>query len=97
MLGINGSIDYKKNIEALESTSFDIREQAKFFCEETNDLQDHSIGENQDDWNQILAEMIDGYLDLLEAMNKHKEALNTLIRESGNNCFSDSALEPSGQ
>jgi len=78
-LGINGSIEFKKEIEALEKTVEEIRNHGKWFGSEVNDFQDHSFGESQDDWDYVLAGMIDDYLDICHVLMEHKEALSELV------------------
>jgi len=81
-LGINGSIEFKKEIEALEKTVEGISNHGIYFGSEVSDFHDHCIGESQDNWDGVLVGMIEEYLDMCHVMAEHKEALAKLVDAS---------------
>jgi len=81
-IGINGSKEYKNKIKELESIVNDLKESADSFGDELNELHDYSIGTDQEEWDRVLSDLMDNFVEMEGHVVYYKKGLSELVDES---------------
>ena len=83
IIGVNGSVEFETEINSLKELSKHIEESVESAdFDRITDFQDHSVGEDQESWDNALGALIEDLSVLEDAVKLYKNALSDLASKS---------------